>query len=176
MEGCIHLSRARLPTETYKLTPAHIDLTGGRHARVKPRGWSSPGVCMRSSRRGRASAHANSLPNPLISGPRNAGALNSYRIAGSRAAGDGGEGSSGVLHLPSFVVSSLPRVLSLPFQCPLVHPSLPCLSLSLARYPHSFLVPFLPFRPQIVPFHRPLIPNVRTPAYTSLLLTTTLYY
>lgn len=41
-------------------------------------------MCTRSSRQGRASAHANSHPNPLISGPRNAGALNGYRIAGAR--------------------------------------------------------------------------------------------
>lgn len=73
-----------------RLTPAHIDLAGGAGGRggaggkAHARKTARIVVCTRSSRQGRASAHANSLPNPLISGPRNAGALNGYRIAGSR--------------------------------------------------------------------------------------------
>lgn len=63
----------------------------------------------------------------------------------------------------------------------LVHPSSPP-SPSLSRSLSAFVPrPFsLPFRPRIAPsspsVSLPLIPNVRTPAYMSLLLTTTLYY
>lgn len=134
--------RKRLPQRHIKLTPAHIDLAHTRKA-------AGVAVCIRSSRRRRTSAHANSLPNPLISGPRNAGALNGYRIAESR-------GRVGVLNLPSLVRRSLsfPRVLSFPFRCSLVHSS-PS-SLFLTRFAHSFLVPFLPFRPEIVPHPTPV--------------------
>lgn len=137
-------------------------------------------MCMRSSRRGSASAHANLLPNPFISGSRNAGALNGYRIAGFE------RGGSGILHLPSLVARvapSLHRAASLSHcRCLLVHPS-PS-SHFLARFPHSFRSS--PF-PPLSPSNRSSSPSisqpplirrtcVRTLAYTSLLLTTTLYY
>lgn len=55
-DGCIHLPRARLPTETHKLTPAHIDLTGGEHTRAEAAGMEVP-KCVRGQAGGGARAH-----------------------------------------------------------------------------------------------------------------------
>lgn len=171
-ERRVHLSRARLPTETHK-THTSSHRSGRRGRRAHARKAAGIAACMRSSRWRRASAHANSLPNPLISGPRNAGALNGYRIAGSRR---GWRSPSSTLlrrsSLPPLLPLS-PRVLSFPFRCSLVHPStLP--SLFLTRFAHSFPRPFSPLSPSNRPSSLSVRrPNVRTPAYTFV---TTYYY
>ena len=131
---------------------------------------------VRSSCRGGASAYANSLPNPLISGSQNAGALNDYRITGFTG---GWRGPSPTLPRRSSLPFLGSREPSLSYSNVLPFTLLPDLSFSLIFHIRSsslFSLFALKFVPHPPPSVRPLIPNVRTPAYTSLLLTTTLYY
>jgi len=128
-------------------------------------------VYVRSSCRGGASAYANSLPNPLISGPQNAGALNDYHRIHGRMAGSFTYPSS------PFVAPFpwIPRALSFLFQCPPVYPS--PRSVFLTHFPHSFVIPFLPLRPQIRSSSLSVSPTADTErAYACVHVVTTYYY
>lgn len=169
-DGCIHLSRTRLPTETHKIhTGSHRFGQRGGHA-LKVTGVA---VCMRSSRRGYARAHTRI--HSQICSFRDRETQAHWTVIVSRDSG-----GSGVLHPPPPFVAPSPCRTSRGSS--LFHSDV----LSFTRHPRLFfslafrIRPFSPISPSnrlsSPSVSRPLIPNVRTPAYMSLLLTTTLYY